>query len=189
VLSLDPQDGKVRFRFPFGARGPTVNAANPLVLGEHLFASASYGVGANWSKIGPSAATEVWANDDVMSSQYTTCMEHEGFLYGIDGRQDMGRARLRCFDPRSGKVQWTEERFGTGNLILAGDKLLIMRTAGDLVVVAADPRAYRELARMPIFDTTVQALPALSDGLLLVRDTRRLKCLRLGPPAGKPPAR
>jgi outer membrane protein assembly factor BamB len=189
VLSLDPQDGKVRFRFPFGARGPTVNAANPLVLGEHLFASASYGVGANWSKIGPSAATEVWANDDVMSSQYTTCMEHEGFLYGIDGRQDMGRARLRCFDPRSGTVQWTEEGFGTGNLILAGDKLLIMRTAGDLVVVAADPRAYRELARMPIFDTTVQALPALSDGLLLVRDTRRLKCLRLGPPAGKPPAR
>lgn len=183
VVSLDPQDGKVRFRYPFGARGPTVNAANPLVLGDHVFVSASYGVGANWSKIGPREATEVWANDDVMSSQYTTCMEHKGYLYGIDGRQDVGGARLRCFDPRTGKVQWTEEAFGTGNLILVGDKLLVMRTEGDLVAVAAVPEGYRELGRMPIFDSTVQALPALSQGLLLARDTRTLKCLRLGPPA------
>lgn len=180
VVSLDPQDGKVRFRFPFGARGPTVNAANPLVLGDHVFVSASYGVGANYSKIGPSAATEVWANDDVMSSQYTTCVEHDGYLYGIDGRQDVGGARLRCFDPRTGKVLWTEEAFGTGNLILAGDKLLVMRTEGDLVVVAAQPEAYRELGRLKVFGSTVQALPALSSGLLLVRDTRTLKCLRVG---------
>jgi hypothetical protein len=110
-------------------------------------------------------------------------MEHDGYLYGIDGRQDVGGARLRCFDPRTGKVQWTEEAFGTGNLILAGDKLLVMRTEGDLVVVAAVPEGYRELGRMPIFDNTVQALPALSQGLLLVRDTRTLKCLRLGPAA------
>jgi outer membrane protein assembly factor BamB len=181
VVSLNPQDGSVRFRYPFGARGPTVNAANPLVLGEHLLVSASYGVGANWSKIGAVEAKQVWANDDVMSSQYTTCMEHGGYLYGIDGRQDVGVARLRCFDPRTGKVQWTQEDFGTGNLILVGDQLLVMRTEGDLLVVAADPKEYRELARMPLFDSTVQALPALSDGLLLVRDTRTLKCLRVGP--------
>lgn len=187
VVSLNPQDGAVRFRYPFGARGPTVNAANPLVLGDHLFVSASYGVGANWSKIGATEAKQVWANDDVMSSQYTTCMEHGGYLYGIDGRQDVGVARLRCFDPRTGKVQWTQEDFGTGNLILVGDKLLVMRTEGDLLVVAADPKEYRELARVPLFESTVQALPALSDGLLLVRDTRTLKCLRIGPsPSGKP---
>ncbi len=52
VVSVDPRTGAVLFRFPFGARGPTVNAANPLVLGDHLFVSASYGVGAQWAKIG-----------------------------------------------------------------------------------------------------------------------------------------
>src|SRR5262249_12570199 len=36
VVSVDPANGEVRFRFPFGARGPTVNAANPLVLGDHV---------------------------------------------------------------------------------------------------------------------------------------------------------
>ena len=180
VVSLDPQTGSVRFRFPFGARGPTVNAANPLVLGDHLFVSASYGVGAQWAKIGKKQATKVWESDDVMSSQYCTCVEMDGYLYGIDGRQDVGGARLRCFDPRTGKVQWTEEGFGTGGLILADDKLLIMKTEGDLVLADPSPNAYRPLATVKLFETTTQALPALSNGLLFVRDTKTLKCVAVG---------
>ena len=30
-----------------------------------------------------------------MSSQYATCVEKDGYLYGINGRQDVGVARLR----------------------------------------------------------------------------------------------
>jgi len=174
VVSVDPQNGAVHFRFPFGARGPTVNAANPLVLDDHLFVSASYGVGAQWARIGPRGATKLWESDEVMSSQYTTCVHRDGVLYGIDGRQDVGVARLRAFDPRTGKVHWTQEGFGTGNLILAGDKLLIMRTEGDLLLVEASPKEYRMLARAKLFETTAQALAALSEGLLFVRDTQAL---------------
>ena len=180
VVSVDPQTGTVRFRFPFGARGPTVNAANPLVIGDHVFASASYGVGAQWAKIGKEQATKVWESDDVMSSQYSTCVEKGGYLYGIDGRQDLGGARLRCFDPRTGKVQWTEEDFGTGGLILADGKLLIMKTEGNLVLADPSPKAYRPLTTAKLFETTAQALPALSNGLLFVRDTKTLKCLAVG---------
>ena len=169
-------------------RGPTVNAANPLVLGDHLFVSASYGVGAAWAKIGPDKATVEWDSGDVMSSQYTTCVEKDGLFYGIDGRQDLGDARLRCFDPRTGKLRWTKNEFGTGNLILAGDKLLVTKTDGELVLVEPVAKEYRELARTRLFDTTVQALPALADGRLFVRDTKQLKCLEVGKsdtPVGK----
>lgn len=184
VVSVDPSDGAVRFQFPFGARGPTVNAANPLILGDHVFVSSSYGVGAVWSKIGGGRATEVWDSNDVMSSQYSTCVERDGVLYGIDGRQDVGVARLRAFDPLSGKVHWTKEGFGTGNLILAGDKLLIMKTDGQLVLAEATAEAYRPLATAQLLDTTVQALPALSDGLLFARDTKRLRCVVVGQRSG-----
>ena len=185
VVSVDPQSGGVRFQFPFGQRGPTVNAANPLILDDHLFVSASYGVGAQWAKIGAKGASPVWENDEVMSSQYTTCVEKDGVLYGIDGRQDLGAARLRAFDPRTGKVYWTEEDFGTGNLILAGDKMLIMKTDGELILAEPSPKAYRPLAKARLFDTTVQALPALSRGMLFARDTKTLKCVQVG----KTPAR
>ncbi len=180
VVSVDPQQGSVRFQFPFGSRGPTVNAANPLIMGDHVFVSASYGVGAQWAKIGPRRATTVWESDDVMSSQYTTCVEKEGVLYGIDGRQDLGVARLRAFDPTTGKIHWTTEGFGTGNLILAGERLLIMKTDGQLILAEASRESYRPLATAQLFDTTVQALPALSNGLFFARDTRLLKCVAVG---------
>ncbi|HEX5444228.1 MAG TPA: PQQ-binding-like beta-propeller repeat protein, partial [Pirellulales bacterium] len=180
VVSIDPANGRVRFRLPFGQRGPTVNAANPLVLRDHLFVSASYGVGARWAKIGANAATQAWESDEVMSSQYTTSIEYQGVLYGLDGRQDVGVARLRAFDPVTRKIYWTQEDFGTGSLILAGDRLLVMKTDGELVLAEPTPKAYRPLAAARLFDTTVQALPALSGGLLLARDTQTLKCFRVG---------
>ncbi|HEX3726295.1 MAG TPA: PQQ-binding-like beta-propeller repeat protein [Pirellulales bacterium] len=188
VVSVDAETGAVRFRFPFGARGPTVNAANPLILGDHLFVSASYGVGAVWAEITRSGAREIWAREDVMSSQYTTCVASDGLLYGIDGRQDVGVARMRCFDPRGPKVLWTREGFGTGNLILADGKLLAMKTDGELLLLDPTPRAFSRLASAKVFDDTVQALPALADGRLLVRDTKTLKCLTVGGAAGARPS-
>jgi outer membrane protein assembly factor BamB len=180
VVGVDPQTGDVRFHFPFGQRGPTVNAAMPLVIDGHLFVSASYGVGAVWTKLGPTAAEELWRSDDLMSSQYTTCVYRDGVLFGIDGRQDQPPAHLRAFDPRTRKVFWTEESFGTGNLILVGDKLLILRTNGELLLAAADKARFRELAKAQVLDGTAQPLPALANGLLYVRDEQTLKCLRVG---------
>ncbi|MBI3466956.1 MAG: PQQ-like beta-propeller repeat protein [Planctomycetes bacterium] len=180
VVSLDPANGQVRFRLPFGMRGPTVNGANPLVIDGHLFLSASYGVGAVFAKIGKDALDVIWTNDDTMSSQYATCVRHEGHLYGIDGRQDIGVARLRCFDPRTQKVLWTQEGFGMATLILADGKLLMMKTDGELVIAEATPTAFRQLASARLFSDTAQALPALSNGLLYVRDTGTLKCVDLG---------
>ena len=170
----------MRFRFPFGARGPTVNAANPLVLGDHLFVSASYGVGAQWAKIGAQRGDKGMGQRRRDVEPVHHLRGARWILYGIDGRQDVGAARLRAFDPRTGRVLWTEEGFGTGGLILAGDKLLIMRTDGELVLAEASPKEFRPLARAKLFDTTAQALPALSDGLVFVRDTQVLKCVAVG---------
>ena len=177
VVCIDPRNGEVAFRFPFGQRGPTVNAATPLVFDQHLFVSASYGVGAVMAKLEAKVARPLWQSDEVMSSQYTTSVYHDGYLYGIHGRQDIGIAELRCIDPFTGTVVWKEEGFGTGNLVLAGDKLLIMKTDGALLLVQPSPKEYELLAQAKVFDTTVQPLPALAGGLLYVRDTGTLKCL------------
>jgi outer membrane protein assembly factor BamB len=180
ILGLDPETGKVRFRFPFGQRGPTVNAATPLVIDGHLFVSASYGVGAVWARLAGESAEELWRSDEIMSSQYTTCVFRDGALFGIDGRQDIPPARLRAFDPRTRKVFWTEEDFGAGNLILAGDKLLIMKTDGQLVLAAPDKAGFRKLASAKVLEGTAQPLPALAGGLLYVRDENVFKCMRVG---------
>jgi len=185
VVSVDPANGQVRFRIPFGMRGPTVNAANPLVFDGHLFVSASYGVGAVFARIGSNTAEIVWKSDEIMSSQYATCVYHEGHLYGIDGRQDVGVAGLRCFDPQTKRIRWTQEGFGIATPILADGKLLLMKTDGELVVAEATPQAFRPLVTARLFSDTTRALPALANGLLYVRDTSTLKCVDVAQRADK----
>ena len=187
AVSVDPADGSERFRFPFGARGPTVNAASPLVFDDYLFVSASYGVGARLSKVGNSGAEKVWANDDVMSSQYTTCVYRDGFLYGVDGREDIGSASLRSIEAKTGKVRWQRDGFGVAHAILAGDKLLLVKSDAEIVLAEATPDAYRQLAVAAPFAgsaVTTRALPALSQGRLYVRSSSgsggQLKCLFVG---------
>lgn len=179
VVSLDPDTGAVRFRFPFGRVGPTVNAANPLVVGNHVFVTASYGIGSVWAGIESDRAEIVWRDAEILASQYTTCVEHNGHLFGIDGRQDGPPADLLCFDPKTRKIAWTQPSYGYATLLKAGDKLLIVKTDGTFVLAAANSDKYEELARARICETTIRALPALAGGLLYVRDTRVLKCLDL----------
>jgi outer membrane protein assembly factor BamB len=181
VVSLDPASGQVRFQFPFGARGPTVNAANPLVIDGHLFLTASYGIGAVYAKIGKTDARTLWKSDDALSSQYPTPIYHGGLLYGSDGRQDVGVARLRCVDPKDGSVRWTKENFGMAAPILADGKLLLMKADGKLVLAEPTPQAFKQLAAAEILKGTVRALPALANGLLYVRDETTLKCVDLRP--------
>ncbi|MDA0285678.1 MAG: PQQ-like beta-propeller repeat protein [Planctomycetota bacterium] len=181
VVSVDPANGRVLFEFPFGKLGPAVTAANPLILGNSVFITGSYQFGAVLARAGRSGSLEVWSSDEILSSQYTTSIAHDKTLFGIHGRQDSAPAELRCINPLTRQIIWSEGGFGYATLILADNKLLIMKTDGELVLAAADTQKYRELARATLFDgrVTTRALPALSNGLLYVRDGKTLKCFDL----------
>jgi outer membrane protein assembly factor BamB len=181
-LAIRPRDGTVLWRFPFGARGPTVNAASPVVLENRLFVSASYGIGAVMTNISESGAKTLWENNDTMSSQYTTSVLHRGHLYGVHGRADGGDASLRCFDPQTGKILWSRDGFGVAHPILADGKLVLIKDDGTLLLVRADPSGYEELGKARVLKDTVRALPALSRGKLYLRDARRLVCLDVSAP-------
>jgi outer membrane protein assembly factor BamB len=178
----DPATGKTETILPFGKRGPTVNAATPLVLGGNAFLTSSYGVGAALTSLDGQAKT-VWANDDSLSSQYATPVEKDGFLYGTHGREDVGVAELRCVEAATGKVRWSQAGYGVAHLILVGDKLLIQTAEGRIALAAADPAKYRELAAAQVTDQPTRALPALAAGRLYVRSGRgggEVICLQVG---------
>ena len=179
LVSLDPATGKVNDKIPFGARGPTVNGASPVVIGDHLFLTASYNIGAVWARLSTNQIDVVWKSDDILSSQYPTPVVSGGLLYGIDGRQDIGRARLRCLDPQKEKILWSEEGFGMATLILAGDKLLCWKTNGELALVNARSDRFERLGETSICTGSTRALPALSNGRLFVRNESHLYCVDL----------
>jgi hypothetical protein len=65
-------------------------------------------------------------------------------------------------------------------LISAGDKLLILKTSGELVLAKVSPDGFDPLATVQAFKTKSMALPALANGRLFARDTQTLKCFQVG---------
>jgi len=184
LTALNPADGSIYFEFPWRARmSASVNAAAPLVQGDLVFLTASYGTGAALLRIKQNGFEKVWTSEEALTCHYATPILHEGFLYGVDGRTDPGmepRPSLRCVDLTTGKVRWSEENFEAATLLLAGTELLILTEQGELVRAAADPKQFKVHARAQILPLGVRAYPALADGLFYARSKDSLVCLDLG---------
>ncbi len=179
-VSLDPATGKELARTPFGQRGPTVNGAVPVMIGQRVLLTASYGIGAELLSLSRSKIDIVW-QDELLSSQYTTPIVHDGAVFGIDGRQDGGPISLKCFDPETRKVHWTKPGLAYATLIAADGKLLVVHTNGAARLAELNKTEYRELGAASLLRGTTRALPALANGRLYVRNEQTLKCVQLGP--------
>ena len=185
LVGLDPATGTVVFQKRWRSRSASsVNAATPVVVGDLIFVSATYETGAAVLRVKGSELTELWSSDEALSNHYATSVHAKGILYGFHGRQEFTPS-FRAVELNTGKVKWSEEKFKAGTVTLAGDRLLILRETGELVLAAATPDAFRPLARAQILPATVRANHALADGFLYARnsDTRdnTLVCIDLRP--------
>lgn len=180
LVGLDPANGRVQFQRMWRSRSQnSVNAASPVVVDDMIFVSATYETGATVLRVSGSTLEPLWASDETLSNHYATSVYYEGHLYGFHGRQEFGQT-LRAVEFRTGKVKWSEERFGAGTVLLAGNRLVILRENGELILAAATPDAFRPLARARILPGVTRAYPALSDGFLYARNSDdTLVCLDL----------
>lgn len=179
IMSVDPATGQVRFSKPFRARiNASVNAAVPVVVGDLAFFSAEYGTGAILLRVKKDGIEEVWKSGEVLSNHYNTSVHHDGFLYGIDGREEEG-ARLRCVELKTGKVRWTKAGFGCASLLLADGHLIALCESGELALIEATPDAFREKSRVKLLNAPCRAELALANGRLYARDNDKIICLNL----------
>jgi outer membrane protein assembly factor BamB len=179
LLGVDPASGTVAFRRPWRARNAnSVNAASPVVVGDLIFVSTEYGPGAGVLRVEGSSLVDVWTGLESLTNHYATSVHLNGILYGYHGRQEFG-PELRAVELRTGKVRWSQEQFRAGSVILAGNRLVIVREGGELVLAPATPDAFKPLARAQVLPAVVRAFPALSDGILYVRNENTLVALDL----------
>ena len=179
LVGLDPASGHVRFERRWRSRlRASVNAATPLVDDDVVFVSATYGVGASALRVNGTALEELWSSDEVMSNHYSTGVIHNGYVYGYHGRQEYGPS-FRAVELRTGAVQWSVDALYSGTVTLAGDRLVIVRETGELVMAEASPAAFTPVARAQILPPVIRAYPALANGLLFVRNEDTLVCLDL----------
>ncbi|WP_437185970.1 PQQ-binding-like beta-propeller repeat protein [Planctomicrobium sp. SH668] len=194
---FDAKTGTILFKFPFGQRGPTVNGACPVVIGDRLLVTSSYGIGAVYGQFDLFGFQKVFDGETPLATQYCTPIVVDGFAYVIDGRDDAPPADLKCIElaglkskSRSSEepannaasrtpLKWIEHNFGYGTLLFADNKLIIVKTNGELLLVNPNPDSFALVSKCQPLNGVVRALPALSNGLLLMRNEKQLMCLDL----------
>lgn len=183
LVAVDPAAGKIQFQFPWRPRvSSSVSSATPLVIGDSIFLSASYGTGAILLRVKDDSVEKVWSSDTALSNHYATSVQRDDFLYGVDGRTDPGfrpGPSLRCVELKTGKILWKDNSLGAATVTLAGDQLLILTERGELIRAAATPDGFKPNARAQILPFQVRAYPALADGLFYARNKDKLVCVDL----------
>lgn len=174
LIALQPATGAIQFRQTHKPRiSASVTAATPLAASNQIFITASYGAGAVALRVDDKKPTQLWSDDQTLSSHYATPVHRNGQLYGFHGRQEETPA-LVCVDWQTGKTAWRKENFGSGTIILARDKLLILLETGELILARAAAAKYEELARAQILGSDSRAHAALAEGCLYARDKTKL---------------
>lgn len=171
AVGLSVTDGSVLWSYPW-VTDNKINVAQPVVFGpSKVFLSSGYGKGAAAIEITPDGdrlrATMLWEHTR-MKNKLSSSVLLDGYVYGLD------EGILSCVEAESGRVAWKGGRYGHGQLLLAGDRLLITTETGELALVRATPDKHEELARVPGIEGRTWNVPALEDGILLVRNAREM---------------
>lgn len=177
AIGLAPSDGRLLWEFPWaGYNG--INAVEPLPVGTNrLFISSGYDKGAALLELAASGDTvqakAVWSNKK-MKAKFNGPVLHEGYIYGLD------EGILACVDAATGEQKWKGGRYGYGQLLLASGHLVILTEEGELVLVRATPEKLDEKARFAAISGKTWNYPAISDGVLLVRNEKEMAAFAIG---------
>ncbi len=178
---LDPETGKDLWQYP--TRKQTtgdIYGANPVVIGDQVFLSGWYKLGALLLSVKEDKPTKVWHLDDAISTHYATAIIHEGYAYGFHGHaRASARLSLRCIELATGKLMWEQPNTDSGNIIRCGNDLLILTDTGELQLAKADPKQFQIKSRFQAVGRTTRSYPALADGFAYVRGPKKLVCVDL----------
>jgi outer membrane protein assembly factor BamB len=210
LLGFEPASGKLDFHFPWRDENlESVNASNPVVVGDRVFISECYGIGSALLKFKPGGSEVVWTDEKKgraksLLAHWNTPIHIDGYLYGCSGRHTAG-AQLRCIELETGKVMWTttgrqaedDLPFGRSSLLYVDGHFICLTEYGELIVLKVNPKKYEPVSRVllrdkggtpvpgfgppPLLEYPAWAAPVLSHGLLYVRGKDRLVCLELMP--------
>ncbi|MCH9651439.1 MAG: PQQ-binding-like beta-propeller repeat protein [Deltaproteobacteria bacterium] len=98
---------------------------------------------------------------------------HQGYLYGMSG------PFLTCLDVRDGSLAWRSRPPGGNDFSLVDGHLVVVGKSGDLVVSEANPKAYRERARLALFENRGWTAPSFADQRIVVRNEEELVAVRI----------
>jgi len=171
VLGLAPENGTLLWSYKWDTDNG-INVSQPIMVDRNrFFISSGYGKGAALVEVKGSGnsytASTIWENKN-MKNKFNSSVLHDGYIYGLD------EGILVCLDVNTGERKWKDGRYGYGQVVLAGNHLIVTSDQGDVALVNASPDKYTEVARFTALSGQTWNYPALASGKLLVRNSNEM---------------
>jgi len=171
VVGLIPENGKLLWSYKWDTNNG-INVSQPIPVDQNrFFISSGYGKGAALVEVKGEGdgytATTIWENG-MMKNKFNSSVLHNGYVYGLD------EGILTCLDVKTGDRKWKDGRYGYGQVLLAGNHLIVTSDQGDVALVKATPAQYTEVARFNALKGQTWNYPAIANGWLLVRNSNEM---------------
>ena len=177
LMGVDAASGKILWRVPLKT-GAKRHACTPVISGDTVTV-ASTSIGTQKFKIvkkgAEFVAEKAWENPACKTILGTpTLVGKNLFTIGPTDHTD-----LECLDFETGNQVWSQRGLADyASLTVVNDKILVLNSTGELLLVKADPAKYEELGRVQVCAKT-WASPAYADGKIFVKDEAHLAALAL----------
>lgn len=156
--------------------GPRSNQPRHVKDNQFLIGGLN-GAGTSYIKIANDAGkwtvTTNWISKD-LKPEFPDFVVFENHVYGFDV------SMFCCIGLADGKRAWKDGRYGRGQVILLKDQalLLVASEQGELILLAADPTAHRELGRLKALDGKTWNGPVVRGDLVFHRNAQEMACYR-----------
>lgn len=163
--------------WPGKSNGPATSSQTHFVGNDQLLLSKGYGTGSELISVkleqGQWEVSSLEQNARVLKTKFTNVTIIGGHAYGLsDGV-------LECVEIATLKPTWKRGRYGHGQVLGVGDKILVLGESGELALVAADPEEFRELSKIQVLTGKTWNNLCLTGKLLLLRNSEEAACYEL----------
>jgi outer membrane protein assembly factor BamB len=177
LTSYDPATGQELWTCVFTNDKFAQTMIQPLILPGDKIVLGGGRIGLGSRCVQVAHTTDGWTTTEVWKTKFSPgfndIVHRDGFLYGLDS------GRLVCLDAATGKQRWKEGSFGAGQLLLVGDKLVVLAEAGDVHLVEATPDGFKEVATHDALTDKTWNHPVIANGRLFVRNGHEVVCFDL----------
>lgn len=174
LVGLDSESGEVLWRQEVPAfRG--MNILTPSVYGDAVFTSAYEG----GSYLYAVARGETGFSASLSWKDHAQGYMSSPVVIGDFAYLHLRNRRATCFNLATGERTWTSKPFGDyWSMIAAGDRILALVESGELLLIAAEPEAFRLIDRREVCESPSWAYLASAGDELYVRSLDALHQFR-----------
>lgn len=178
---LDPVDGSEMWKVPYET-DYGVNATTPIVIGNKIFHTSGYEMGAQFIEAGVDDYKILWTNKE-FAAQHSDPIRIDGYIYGYSGESARPKGDFMCIELSTGEIKWSTKEMGQGTTTFVDGHLICQDLKGNLYLIDPDPKVFKKVGEMknaiPEVRHLAWTVPVVANGKLYLRYLQHLICYDL----------